>query len=92
MNIDIEKNGLLVEVVHNYRTYFVPEATLKEADALQMPDGTFLDLRKTGIEYDYARTPSRYRLIGTTSEYERWGRLPTLNVIELQEEEAHKPN
>lgn len=84
--------GLLVEIIHNYRTYFVPESVLRNADVLKMPDGTFLDLRKTGIEYDYGRTPCRYRLIGATHEYEIWGRLPTLSVVEVPETGAHKPN
>ena len=82
----------LVEINHNYRIYFVPESMLAGVNALKMPDGTFIDLSRTEIEYDYNCTPTRYELIGKTSEYKIWGKLPTLNVVELQGVEKHRPN
>lgn len=89
--MNAEETDVLIEVMHNYRAYFVPESVLKSADALQMPDGTLLDLRRTGIEHDTTRTPHRHRLIGANHEYEVCGTFPTLKVVEAPES-AQKPN
>lgn len=87
-----KERQILVEVVHNYRKYFIDKSILEAADALQMPDGTLLNLKRTGIEYDTTSYPPRHRLIGTNDEYEVWGILPCLQVAKVTESSAQKPN
>jgi hypothetical protein len=86
-----KETDVLVEVTHNYRVHLVPESVLENADALRMPDGTFLNLKKTGVEHDLTRIPHRHRLIGTTSDFEVCGILPTLKIAEAPES-IQKPN
>ena len=86
MDEEIEKiDDPLVEIHYDdYPVYFVPLSALKKADALKMPDGVFVDLRRAGIEYSFACTPCRYRLIGADPEDERLGKLPLLKIVEVK--------
>lgn len=83
-----DETDVLVEVVYDYKTYRIPESVLKTADVLKMPDGVFINLKLTGIEYDFTVIPYRLRLIGATSDYEARGEFPTLKVAEAGEQQV----
>ncbi|MBI2676517.1 MAG: hypothetical protein HYX21_00985 [Candidatus Yanofskybacteria bacterium] len=82
-------NEEVVELFYNYKKYAVKKSDIdnKHNKIIILPDGTALDLTQMYIDATdrHGNKLERPCFRGSNPEYEVWGRLPVVGVIEAKE-------